>query len=269
MTLPPHLASNPRLASWLRVDGAGIVTLRTGKVELGQGVLTALALITADELDVAAHSVRVAPAHTGVGPDEGPTAGSMSIADSGSAVRHACAAVRSLFIAAAERRLRSDGLTLRDGTFTAPDGRTTSYAELSADVDLDVDADPDAAPKDTRLRRLTGADLPRLDLPDKVLGRPRYLADLVLPGQLWGRVVRPPSPAATLDTVELAEVQATHGVVAVVRNGSFLGVVAADERTADLVADKLRRLSAWEERATLPDEDDLAGYLRAGPSTTF
>jgi CO/xanthine dehydrogenase Mo-binding subunit len=269
MTLPRHLSSNPRLSSWLRVDDDGTVTLRTGKVELGQGILTALALVAADELDVAPASVRVVAAHTRLGPDEGSTAGSLSIADSGSAVRHACAAVRTLFTAAAAQRLDSPTLALRDGTFTAPDGRSTSYGELTSAVDLHVDADPDAKPKGNGLRRLTGADLPRLDLPDKVTGRPRYLADLVLPDQLWGRVVRPPSPVATLRAVEVSGVEASEGVVAVVRDGSFLGVVAQDERTADIAADELRRRSGWDEPATLPDEDDLAGYLRAGPSTTF
>jgi nicotinate dehydrogenase subunit B len=228
MTLPRHLSSNPRLSSWLRVDDDGTVTLRTGKVELGQGILTALALVAADELDVAPASVRVVAAHTRLGPDEGSTAGSLSIADSGSAVRHACAAVRTLFTAAAAQRLDSPTLALRDGTFTAPDGRSTSYGELTSAVDLHVDADPDAKPKGNGLRRLTGADLPRLDLPDKVTGRPRYLADLVLPDQLWGRVVRPPSPVATLRTVEVSGVEASDGVVAVVRDGSFLGVVAQD-----------------------------------------
>jgi CO/xanthine dehydrogenase Mo-binding subunit len=269
MTLPRHLASNPRLSSWLRVDGDGTVTLRTGKVELGQGILTALALIAADELDVAARSVRVVAAHTGLGPDEGPTAGSMSIADSGSAVRYACAAVRALFAAAATRRLGSSDLTVVEGTFTSPDGHRTSYGELAGDVDLNVDADPDARPKAVELRRFTGADLPRLDLPDKVTGRPRYLVDLVLLDQLWGRVVRPPSPAATLRTADVTGVEETDGVLVVVRDGSFLGVVAADERTADIAADELRRISEWTEPQTLPDEDDLAGYLRAGPNTTF
>src|SRR6187431_1324288 len=112
MTLPPHLAANPRLSRWLLVAADGTVTLRTGKVELGQGILTALALVAAEELDLDPASVRVAPASTELGPDEGPTAGSMSVADSGSAVRHAAAAVRALFLEAAAVRLGSDELTV-------------------------------------------------------------------------------------------------------------------------------------------------------------
>ncbi|MDQ1600523.1 MAG: nicotinate dehydrogenase subunit [Actinomycetota bacterium] len=270
MTLPPHLAANPRLSRWLHVTADGTVTLRTGKVELGQGILTALALIAADELDVDPASVRVVAASTALGPDEGPTAGSMSVADSGSAVRHAAAAVRALFLDAAAVRLGSDELTVRDGVISRTDGAgTTTYGELASHVDLDVDADPAATPKPAAERRLTGSDLLRLDLPDKVAGRPRYLSDLELPGQLWGRVVRPPSPAATLRDADVAGAQALPGVVAVVRDGSFLGVVADDEHAADRAADQLRRDATWSEHETLPDEDELSGYLRAGPSTTF
>jgi CO/xanthine dehydrogenase Mo-binding subunit len=270
VTLPPHLATNPRLSRWLHVADDGTVTLRTGKVELGQGILTALALLAADELDVDPARVRVAPASTALGPDEGPTAGSMSVADSGSAVRHACAAARRLFLAAAAARLGTDDLTVRDGVISsAAAGGTTSYGELAGDVDLDVDADPDAVPKPAGERRLTGAALSRLDLPDKVTGRPRYLADLVLPGQLWGRVVRPPSPGATLRTADVDGARALAGVVTVVQDGSFLGVVADNERDADRAAEHLRKHSTWDERPNLPDEDDLAGYLRDGPTTDF
>jgi nicotinate dehydrogenase subunit B len=264
VTLPRHLAATPRLSTWLAVAGDGTVTVRTGKVELGQGILTALAAIVAYELDVPPSSVRVLGAHTGLGPDEGPTAGSMSVADAGSALRHVCASTRTLFAAAARDAL-GDDVVVRDGTFTAGDGSSTTYGELAARVDLDVDADPAAEP---RPAGGDPVDLPRLDLPDKVTGAPRYLADLVLPGQLWGRVVRPPSPAAVLVAVDLDEARGAH-VVEVLRDGSFLGVVADDERVADLAADALRRAATWDERPTLPDEDDLASYLRAGPHTTF
>ncbi len=266
MTLPRHLAATPRISAWLRVADDGTVTVRTGKVELGQGILTALAAIAATELDVAPPSVRVLATRTADSPDEGPTAGSMSVADSGSALRQACACARALFVAAAAERLGSPDVTVRDGTLSAPDGRSTTYGELAAGVDLDVAADPSARPKPPGS---PVSELPRLDLPDKVTGRPRYLADLVLPGQLWGRVVRPPSPAATLRAIDVEAARAMDGVAAVVRDGSFLGVVADDERVADLAADALRLASTWDEQPTLPDEDDLAGYLRCGPHTTF
>ena len=118
MTSPPKdLVANPRLSSWIAVEPDGTVALRIGKVELGQGILTALVQIAADELDVSPAAVRMLPAHTGVGPDEGPTAGSMSVADAGAAVRQVCAQVRALFLEAASAALEVDvaDLTVADG----------------------------------------------------------------------------------------------------------------------------------------------------------
>lgn len=265
---PKDLVANPRLSSWVAIDGDGTVALRVGKVELGQGILTALVQLAADELDVDPGTIRVVPATTAGGPDEGPTAGSMSVPDGGAAVRQVCAQVRALFLGAASRRLEVDPADLRvaDGVVRTVDGAgALSYADLLPDVDLDRDAGPPVPLKPREQLRWTGTSLPRLDLPAKIVGRPSFLSDLALPGQLWGRVVRPPSPAAVLTDVDEDAVRALPGVVAVVRDGSFLGLVADDELAADRAAERLRAASAWDERPTLPDEDDLDGYLRAGP----
>jgi CO/xanthine dehydrogenase Mo-binding subunit len=163
-------------------------------------------------------------------------------------VRAACAHLRRLLDAAA-----ADGLP-------------------PADLDLDVDIDLSVPARKPDEGVLTGTSVPRVDLPDKVRGRARFIQDLVLPGQLWGQVVRPPSPAARLvsvDTGDVEAVEAMAGVVAVVRDGSFLGVVCEDERVADVVAEALRSASSWEEHPTLPDQTDLTTYLREGPVTTF
>lgn len=270
--LPKSLAANPRLSSWVAVHDDGSVSVRAGKVELGQGILTALVQIAADELDVDPAAVRLLPASTAAGPDEGPTAGSMSVADSGAAVRQVCAQIRMIFLRAAAEHLGVDAMTLRvrDGIIHPLGGaRATSYAELAARVDLGRDAEPTIATKPRDERSVTGTSMPRVDLPDKIRGRPSFLSDLVLPGQLWGRVVRPPSPGATLATVEVAATRAFRGVVEVVHDGSFLGVVAEDEPSAEAAAVQLRASATWREEPTLPDEDDLGSYLRSGPSTTF
>ena len=256
------------VSTWLHVAADGTVTVRSGKAELGQGIHTALAAIAAAELDADPAQVRVTAPTTDGGPDEGFTAGSLSIATTGAAVRRAAATARALFVAAAASRLGVEpaAVVVTRGVLSAGAGAgTTTYGDLAADVDLSVPVDGDAP------TRAIGTAVPvaRLDLPDKVTGRPRYLADLVLPGQLWGRVVRPPSPAATLLHADVEGARAMPGVVAVVRDGSFLGLVADDERLAETAAEHLRSHAAWDEPATLPDEDDLASYLQAGPSTTF
>lgn len=264
--LPKGLAANPRLSRWVTVAPDGTVTVRVGKVELGQGIATALAQIAADELDVDLAQVRMAPPTTGEAPDEGLTSGSMSVADSGAALRQVCAEVRALFVAeaVATHGLDPDTVTVRDGVIS--DGtRSTSYGQLATRVDLDRDADGSARPKSAHELRVTGTSVPRLDLPDKITGKPRFIQDLTLPGQLYGRVVRPPSPAATLTDVDTAAVRALPGVVSVVRDGRFLGVVAEGEDVAERAAEALRAAARWHEEQTLPDEDDLPGFLRACP----
>lgn len=250
MELPRALAANPRLASWLSVATDGTITVRVGKVELGQGILTALAQIAADELGVPLSRIRMQPAGTGAGPDEGVTAGSMSIAHSGAALRQVCAEVRELFRAAAG-------------------GGSTDYGALSTRVDLDRDATGAARPAAPAGARLVGTSVPRLDLPGKIAGRPSFIQDLDLPGQLAGRVIRPPSPAATLRAADTAAVAALPGVVSVVRDGSFLGLVATDEATAGTLARALAATARWDEQDTLPDEDDLPGFLRRSPVETY
>ena len=151
---------------------------------------------------------------------------------------------------------------MADGAFVAPDGRRATYGELAGRVDLDVDADP-GAPQ--QASTASSADLARLDLPDKVAGRPRYLADLVLPGQLWGRVVRPPSPAAVLRAVDL-DAARLDGVVEVVRDGSFLGVVADREEEAIRATELLRAGARWQEQETLPAAPDWLADLVGRPA---
>ncbi|HEX6578171.1 MAG TPA: molybdopterin cofactor-binding domain-containing protein, partial [Jiangellaceae bacterium] len=173
---PQHLVANPRLSTWIALDSAGVVHLRVGKVELGQGILTALTQLAADELDVAPAQVRVLAATTVGGPDEGSTSGSMSVIDSGTAVRVVCANLRSLLLSAAASRLGVDpgeldvvegGIRSRDGT------RATSYAELASLVDLDREVDIAVATKTAAELSFTGTSMPRIDLPDKIVGRPR------------------------------------------------------------------------------------------------
>ena len=139
VALPASVALNPRLGDWLRVLRSGVVEVRPGKVELGQGVLTALSQVAAEELDIGVARVRMIPAATGASPDEGYTAGSLSIQDSGSAIRLVCAEARVLYLGVAAARLGvpESKLTVADGQILAPDGRSTSFWELADDVLLD------------------------------------------------------------------------------------------------------------------------------------
>ncbi len=268
-SLPPSLARNISLDRWVAVRPDGVVEIRTGKVEIGQGIISTLAQIAAEELDVDYTRIRMIPADTVRSPNEGVTAGSRSTAESGSALQQACAEVRSVFLEAAARRLGTgvDELLVRDGTIhRRASNESTTYWELSGEVDLARDADGRAAPKRADQLTLVGKPLPRIDLPGKVIGADVYVHDLELPGMLHGRVLRPPSYRATLLDLQGAHVETMPGVVAVVRNGRFVGVVAEREEQAVAAIAALAKHARWHEAADLPDVNGLAAYLQSLPA---
>jgi len=268
--LPTSLAKNPRLSQWLRLRPEGIVEVRSGKVEIGQGILTTLAQIVAEELDVALQRIVMLPAVTGTSPDEGVTSGSLSTQDSGTALRFACAEARALCLAEAARRLGApaESLELVDGEIRAPGGARTSYWELGDEALRDRAATAGVAPKAGGRKRLVGRAVPRTDLADKVLGHARYVHDLVVPGRLYGRVLRPPSPGATLASLAEAAARAIPGVVEIVRDGSFVGVIAEREEHASAAVERLRRAARWTQAPTLPDEARLGDWLRGARHET-
>jgi len=267
-SLPATLAANPLLAVWLDFTEPGVVTIRSGKVEYGQGVWTALCQIAAEELDVELARVRIAPVSTATSPDEGITSGSRSIEESGSALRQACAQARSAFLSTASDLLGTDlsALAVADGEITDGGARTgLSYWSMSGRGLLDRAAGEPRPAKAPARWSVAGRSVPRIDLPDKVTGRPRFLHDLVLPGMRYGRVVRPPGPAAVL--LSPGDPPLPAGVVAV-RDGSFLGAVAPTDRMALAAAAALAKAASWQLTASLPDEHDLRGFLLAGPAQT-
>jgi nicotinate dehydrogenase subunit B len=265
--LPFSLAANPRLSSWIKFAADGQVTVSPGKVEIGQGIVTALAQIAADELDVDIGRLRMVRATTAASPNEGVTSGSLSIQHSGRALRHACAEIRQIFLTAASERLgvESSMLQIEDGTISGPGNVRTSYWELADEISLDRDATPGAKPKAIAQRALAGQSTQRIDIPDKVFARRRFIHDTALPGLLHGRVLRPEHARAKLADLREDAARAVPGFVAVVRDGSFAGVVCETEAGAEAALKALRNGASWSEGDTLPDENGLAAFLKAQP----
>ena len=171
--LPGMLRDNPRLDQWVRFAMPGHVTVSTGRVEIGQGVLTAMRQIAAEELDVAPERILLQSGDTELTPNEGYTAGSQSIQFGGVALRLACAEVRALFLdhAAARFGYSREALAVRDGTITLRGEATgQDYWSLAAAVDLARDATGRAAPKAVADYRVVGRNAPRVDLAAKVFG---------------------------------------------------------------------------------------------------
>ena len=264
--LPPDLAANPLLARWLDFSRDGEVTVRTGKVEYGQGIWTALAQIAAEELQVALARVRMGPVSTGTSPDEGVTAGSLSVQDSGAALRQACAQARGLLLCVAATRLGTSpsALTVCDGGIRTGERETgLTYWTVAQPGMLERSAGVPAPPRPPSEWSVAGSSAGRLDIPDKVAGRPRFLHDLVLPGMAHGRVVRPPGRAWGLS--ELADLDLGADVV-LVRDGTFVGVVAPTDGEARQAAGRVAEGARWRETASLPDADDLRRFLLSAAS---
>jgi nicotinate dehydrogenase subunit B len=266
-TLPVSLAANPKLSSWVKFGSDGQVTLSPGKVEIGQGIVTALAQIAADELDIDLARVRMVRATTAGSPNEGVTSGSLSIQQSGRAIRAACAEIRQIFLLAAADKLgvNAGALDIEDGTISGPGNVSTSYWELAGEVSLDRDATPGATAKPIAKRALAGQPVQRLDIPDKVFGHRRFIHDLTLPNMLHGRVMRPENSQAKLQGLKDDAARAVPGFVAIFRDGNFAGVICDSEASADAAVTALRKGANWSAGEALPDENKLADFLKAQP----
>jgi CO/xanthine dehydrogenase Mo-binding subunit len=269
--LPGSLEVNRRLSQWLTIRADGKVEVRSGKVEIGQGILTALAQIVACELQVRFERIVMVGASTAASPDEAVTSGSLSVQESGSALRHAAAEARCLLIAEAARRSGFDAARIAcdDGEFRV-DGRAIGlnyWAFADAGL-LEREATGKVAPLPSAALAVVGASVPRIDLPDKVFGLPRFVHDLELPGMLHAAILRPPSPAARLVGLDDSRARAIEGCERVLRDGSFVGVLAASGAAARRALEALRGAARWEEAATLPDAAALGAWLKQQPVET-
>lgn len=184
---------------WLAIQPDGSLIAYSGKVELGTGVRTALAQIVAEELDVPFERVRLVMGDTALTPDEGYTAGSMTIGTSGTALRQAAAEVRRALLEMAGEQLDAnpDELVIEAGVITVrgDPARAVSYAELMGGKRFQREVRGDAPVKSPGSYRTVGVSHPRVDLPLKFTGQPSFVHDLRLPGMLHGRVVPPPALA--------------------------------------------------------------------------
>jgi nicotinate dehydrogenase subunit B len=266
--LPGSLDKNRMLDGWLRISPDGTVTVFTGKIELGQGILTALEQIAADELDVAPRRIIMVSGDTAQTPDEGFTSGSQSIEYSGTALRYACAEARAILLDLAAARFGHGNylLSVEDGTISWPGRKSVTYWELSGEAQLHREATAKVSPKPPEALKLIGTSKPRLDIPRKVTGGVAYVQDMRLPGMLFGRILRPPSYTAQLISLDEARVKQMPGVVTVVRDGRFLGVVAEREEQAITARDALRDAAGWSNEQSLPPAENIYQYLKELPA---
>jgi nicotinate dehydrogenase subunit B len=266
--LPGSLKDTPLLDAWIRVGPDGTITAFTGKVEFGQGLKTALLQVVAEQLDVPPARVTLVTADTARTPNEGFTAGSHSMQDSGTALLNAAAQTRLLLLeaAAGELGVAAETLKVSNGVVRAPDGTKRDYGTLAGKLSLHVRAQPGGGLKDPATYRVMGTAMPRVDIPAKLTGGAAYVQDMRPAGMLHARAIRQPSAGAELVRVDADAVARMPGVVKVVREGSYLAVVAKKEWQAIKAMRALAASAEWRESATLPVQAEAASVIRSLPA---
>ena len=269
MAVSQSLRDNPTFDRWLRFEPDRTVRIATGKVELGQGILTALAQIAAEELDLRIDQVRVMSGNSVEGPSEGYTASSWSVEHSGSAIRAVTAEVRALALARAALRLNAapEELSVREGEFIRSGSATgLDYWHLAPEIDLSAEATGAAAPKPAAEHRIVGRRIPRLDLPAKLTGS-GFIQDIIMPGMLHARVLRQPGRGASLLVLdEDAVLRAAGERVTIVRRAEFVAFVGDDETAVRKAAAKAVETAIWQDGRELRSEQASAGWVAAQPS---
>jgi CO/xanthine dehydrogenase Mo-binding subunit len=158
--------------------------------------------------------------------------------------------------------------TSGDGFVVGPDGRRAGYGELAASLDLHVSAIANAPRRDPAQYRQIGKPVPRLDIPAKLTGGQAYVQDMKLPGMLHARVLRGPSYGTAYADSELDAVAKMPGVIKVVRNGSFLSVVAAGEWQAILAMRRFQE-TGWQRTTPMLPNNDVVDVLTSLPAQDY
>jgi CO/xanthine dehydrogenase Mo-binding subunit len=281
-TVGPGIDADPtQLDSWLAVAPDGTITVFSGKVDLGTGVETALAQIVAEELDVPFSRVHMIGLDTTKAIDQGITAGSRTIERGGPQLRQAAAAARQELLKLAATRLNSspEKLIVKDGVVSvAGDGKSSvSYAQLiggklfnvkinASGTGWNMKVAPEVRAKDVRDYKIVGTSQKRIDLPPKLTGEFTYANDVRIPGMLHGRVVRPPTITSKPANIDESSVKNIPGLVKVVQEGSFVGVVCDTEWAAIKAARALK--VSWSQPVTkMPASyEEVFNYIKTTKS---
>jgi nicotinate dehydrogenase subunit B len=226
-----------RLEQRIRVERDGTVTALSGKIEFGQGIRTAFAQIVADELDLPIERVKVVLGDTDQVPYDFGTFGSQSVAQEAPVLRKAAAFARHQLIARASAKLGLPEEELDTDTGTVVGGgKRVPYAELLDSEPL-TGAIPDGvATMPEHRRKYAGKPMPHVEAREIVTGRATFVADVRLPGLARGAMVRPPARGAKLRSLDDSAARAMPGVIAVVRQGDVVGVVAERDEQARAAA---------------------------------
>lgn len=251
------------VGAFIAIDNQGVLTLYSGKVELGTGALTALTQIMAEELSLPMNRVKAVQGDTQLTPDQGPTYSSLTIQDGGMQIRRAAATAREALLDRAAHHLKvaKAQLSIDNGVVkSSAGGAGVSYAQLVGSSQLNLQVDPRAPLKNPKDYTIVGKPIARLDIPAKVFGTFDYVQDVRVPGMLHARMVHPKGVHATLEAWNDDACRKIPGYLRAVRKGDFLAVVASNEWAAIRSATAID--ATWSDWAGLPEQSELFQYIR-------
>ena len=257
--------SEDQVGAWLHIGENNLVTVYTGKVEVGQNIRTSLAQVVAEELHVPMASITMIMGDTALTPYDRGTFGSLSTSQMGPQLRRAAATAREMMLALAAKEWDADkgNLGIADGKVThliskesKTFGQLTKGKELLKTIAVDIPLTP------VNAWTVAGTSVPKVGGEDILTGKHQYVSDMKLPGMLYGKVLRAPSFNATVKSADLSAAKAMKGVV-VVQEGNFIGVAAPDSKTAEKAIKAIK--VQWNETPQ-PSRPEIFTYLKENAS---
>lgn len=253
------LKKTPKLDNWISIGTNQRILVRTGKVDIGQRISTALALIAAEELDVKFEDIDIARTETGVDPDEGITSGSNSMEQAGNAVRAAAATARQHLLALAAKKLKvnKSSLEVSDGLIQSPEtNQAITYWELAGGQLFGIDVNPEVKAKKPEFYTKIGKPIISKGISEIVTGKPYFVQDMRLPGMLHARTVKPPHYNACLKNINKETTKRLNiSGFYVVCDGSFLAVAGVDEYAVIKSTELLAKNVTWDLGSGLEPQD--------------
>jgi nicotinate dehydrogenase subunit B len=253
--------------AFLRVKEDGRVSCFTGKIEMGQGVITSLAQMLADELEVRLDSVDMVMGDTAICPWDMGTFGSMTTRFFGPPLRKAAAEARAVLmeLAAEHLKIPSNRLTAMGGIIfdkTQKKNQVT-YAQLTRGKTIIRKLDKEPALEPVTEFTIVGRPAMRTDAPEKVTGKALFAGDIRLPGMAYARILRPPAHGAKLKSVDTSEAEKVNGIQ-VIKDGDFIAVLHA---LPDEAEKALKRIKAQYEvpEAKVDDKTIFDHLLKVAP----
>ncbi len=266
---PGKRPDQSQINAWLHLLENGKVLIMSGKVELGQGIRTALKQIAAEELDMRLDLIEIQLAETGKTPDEGYTAGSYSIQSSGMAIRKAAAFAREtvLKIASEKWGIPISQLQLKDGRIIGSTQKIPLY-QLLEGKQIEQEVGIPSHFKAKTVRKFVGKPVPRNDIEDMVRGNPIFVQDLRFPNMVHARTIRQPGYSSKLVSINESDFDKQPGFLKLVRKGSFLGILAEEEYQAIQIMERAKKSAKWKSEDYLPANTPLKEYLKTLPLET-